>query len=129
MNNAAEEEQLIAEPEVDDPKTEIEDLVDHFKDYVNTGRELYALKLMHKIFSASASALVWGIVIFLGLIAFLFLSIGAALWVGSLLENNFLGFFIVAGFYGIVATVIYLGREKMIKKPFETKLIDHMLND
>ena len=117
------------EPVVQDPKTEIEDLVDHFKDYLNTGRELYMLKLLHRIFAASASALVWGIVIFLGLLVFLFISTGAALWVGSLIGNNYLGFFIVAGFYALIAAVIYIGREKLIKVPFENKLIDRILND
>ncbi|HLG03433.1 MAG TPA: hypothetical protein VI731_07540, partial [Bacteroidia bacterium] len=85
--------------------------------------------LLHRIFAASASALVWGIVIFLGLLVFLFISTGAALWVGSLIGNNYLGFFIVAGFYALIAAVIYIGREKLIKVPFENKLIDRILND
>jgi|GEM_PF-328046 len=112
-----------------DPQTEIEDLVDHIKDYLDTRRELFVLKMFNKIFTIVSNTVIGSVLGFLGIVVFLFLSVGAAMWVGSLMENAYTGFFIVAGFYAVLGLFIYLLREKLIKKPIMDKLVNQMLND
>lgn len=56
-----------------------------------------------------------------------FLSLGAALWIGELLGKIYYGFFVVALFYGIVSIIImYL--QQAIKIRMNNWIISKMLN-
>jgi hypothetical protein len=126
---AQHDENEAVQPQVADPKTEIEDLFDHLRDYLDTGRELFALKMLNRFITATSSAIVWSAFVLIALLVLLFVSIGGALWIGAALESNYLGFFIIAGFYAVIALVIYFGRDKLFTKPLKNKMIDNMLND
>jgi hypothetical protein len=58
---------------------------------------------------------------------FLFLSIGAALWIGDLLGKAWYGFLILAGFYGIIGLIMTLTGNKGLKKIVSNMIIKQVL--
>ena len=61
---------------------------------------------------------------------FLFMAnIGLAIWIGEILEHMYLGFFIVAGFYGVLALFVFLTRKIMIKRPVSNSLLSQFLEN
>jgi hypothetical protein len=107
--------------------TAIETLVEKAGDYGKVSMELFKLQAIDKsaeVFSALASKLVIAIVIALFTLS---VNIGLALWIGELLGKIYYGFFIVAGFYAIVATLFYVFRRQWIKDPVSTTIIRKMM--
>ena len=99
---------------MEDLKTSIGNLKDHTTEYVKTYIDLAKAKATKTASNAAAGAAI-GIVSFLLAFFFLeFLFIGLALWVGSLVNNTFLGFFIVAGFFLLLIVLIFALRKKVI---------------
>ena len=121
----------ITEPqkEVGSPQTEIEDLADHLKEYIGMRRELVELKVLNKLFRVSSSAVMWSVMIYIGITFLFFVSAGAALWIGDALGNPFAGFFIIAGFYLVAGVIAFLFRDKLIRKPVANRIIDHIVNE
>ena len=110
------------------PIESLKSLADMSKEYVETKLELGKLKIVSK--TAAISSTLLSIVALL-LITFLtvgFLSIAVALLLGSWLQNNYIGFAIVGGFYLIIFFIIYKLRVKWIQKPVAKNLINEMLN-
>jgi Putative Actinobacterial Holin-X, holin superfamily III len=105
----------------------IEDFVSKAGDLAETKVELWKLKVAGKI-SESVSSLftVIAIVILAGA-AITVLSFGLAFWIGSEMGNTSYGFFIVGGFYALVALVVYLFRKKWIKAPLDNMIIDKII--
>ena len=107
--------------------TAIETLFEKAGDYGKTSMELFKLQAIDKsaeVFSALASKLVITIVVALFTLS---VNIGIALWVGELLGKIYYGFFIVAGFYAIVALLCYTFRRQWIKDPVSTTIIRKMM--
>ena len=123
------EEEKINEEHVEDPQTEIEQLSDHLREYVGIRRELFELKLWDKLFGTSAAIITWSVIVFLGIICFFLLSAGLAWWVGTLIGKVYLGFLIVAGAFGLIATLLYIGRDHILQKPLTDRFIAHLVND
>jgi hypothetical protein len=59
---------------------------------------------------------------------FITLNFGISLWLGALMGQSYLGFFVVAGFYGLAGIILYAFRNKWIKKPLNNSMINQMLN-
>lgn len=115
--------------QVEGPQTEIGQLSDHLKEYIGIRRELFELKLWDKLLSNGAAAITWGIISILGLICIFLLSISAAYLIGSALGKIWLGFLIVAGGYGLLATTLFLGRDAILQKPLTDRFIDNIANE
>lgn len=96
-------------------------------DYVDTRIDLFKLKAIDKS-SDVVSSLLSRVIIFLILSFFLILlSIGIALVIGEMLGKDYYGFFIVAGFYGIIGLVFYSFRNKWLKAPISDRVIKRLL--
>lgn len=115
--------------EIEDPQTEIEQLSDHLRQYISLRRELFELKLWDKISGATSAAIAWGLIIFFGAISFFLLSAGLAWLVGMSAGQVYIGFLVVAGALGLLATLIYLGRNKFLQKPLTDRFIEHLVNE
>ncbi|HOY06613.1 MAG TPA: phage holin family protein [Saprospiraceae bacterium] len=92
----------------------VEDLVDHIQEYIETQKELFVIGAKEKAAAAISQTIVW---IMVGLFAFLgvaFLSIALAMWLGHLLGNFGYGFLIVGVLYGIGAALFYTFRESLL---------------
>ena len=59
---------------------------------------------------------------------FITLNFGIALWLGDLIGKIHYGFFVVAGFYALIGLILYIFRNKWIKKPLNDSMINEMLN-
>lgn len=115
--------------EIEDPQTEIEQMSDHLRQYISLRRELFELKLWDKVSSASSAGVAWGIIIFLGAISFLLLSAGLAWLIGMSAGRTYIGFLVVAGALALLATLIYLGRNKFLQKPLTDRFIEQLVNE
>ena len=96
-------------------------------DYLETRLDLFKLRAVDKT-SDFTSSLVSRIAIATILILAIFMvNIGLALWVGELVGRVYLGFFIVAAFYALLALLIHVFRKTWIKDPITTLIIKKML--
>jgi hypothetical protein len=106
----------------------IEELSDSLKHYLLLNYEILKLQATERT-SVIGSSLLSTLIV--GLSAFLFiftLSIGAGFYLSALMNNSYSGFLIIAGFYFLLAIVLYIGRKIMIEKPMRDKIIDKLLN-
>ncbi|MCW3072508.1 MAG: hypothetical protein JWO44_2398 [Bacteroidetes bacterium] len=95
----------------------LEKMFTDIKDYAETRLDIVVLNTQDKatnVISSMASAVILGT---LGLFILLFLSVGAAWSLGEYLHSPSIGFFSIAGFYLLVALVLFLNRDKWIKMP------------
>ncbi len=91
-------------------------VVARLEDYGLSTVEYYKLWLFKSFMKGAISLvnlLVYGS---LSLFVMLFISVGAALWLGTFFENAFVGFFLVGGFYGILLIFMFIFGRKLIER-------------
>lgn len=106
----------------------IESLIEKGEQYGKTTLELIKLKALDKSADMTSTLASWIIVVVLIVLFFLILNIGIALWIGEMLGKAYFGFFAVAGFYGLLALIFGIFREKLIKKPVNNSIISQVLD-
>jgi len=94
----------------------IEALLEKTVDYGKTSLELVKLKVLDKISDIISSLLPRVFAIFSVATFFLFINFGLGFWLSKILNNTFLGFFVVAGFYGILAIFVRFLMYNRIKR-------------
>jgi len=95
-------------------KNDAEKWVDDAGNLIETYRDLITLRVVeHTSLGASVSVLGILSLIFI-LCIFLFFGLGAAWWIGELMQNRTAGFFIVGGSYLILLSVMLLMARKFI---------------
>jgi len=105
-----------------------ETLLDNAKEYMETRVELLKLQAIHKS-SDVTSSLVSRVTIFLIIIFAVFLlNMGLAFWIGELLGKVYLGFFVVTGFYVLIAALLHIFKDSWLKEPVSSMIIKKMLN-
>lgn len=110
------------------PIKNIESLFENAGEYFENKTELWKLKAIDKTSEVVSSIAEKLIIYFLASIFFVLFSIGLALLIGYWLGHSFYGFFILAGFYGIVGLIIHISRNKLIKAPIANSIIHKFLN-
>jgi hypothetical protein len=106
-----------------------EKLTDNLKEYANMRYDIVTLKITQKaanIGSQTTAILLIGIVMSFFL---LFINISVALYLSSLLDSRYIGFFIVAGFYFVLSLIFIIGRKKLIINPLRNLIVKQILND
>lgn len=109
--------------------TPIEQLIEKAVMYSNTSISLVKLTLVDKfasLISTLTAQLFIGVFFILILIT---LNIGLGLWLGELCGKAYLGFFILAIFYGVVGVITILIRKAYIKEPIRNSVITAMLKE
>lgn len=105
----------------------IETLLGNAESYAKTTLELVKLTAIDKTSEAvstiSAKAAVFVMIALFTIIA----NIGLSLWIGDMLGKLYYGFFAMAGFYALVATLVYAFRESWVKHPVQNAVIEYML--
>ncbi len=105
----------------------IEMLFEKVENYGITTAELFKLSFIDK-FADVVSSIALKIAIYFSLIMFvLIINIGIALWVGDLLGKAYLGFFAMAIFYALIASIISIFGREYIKTPLSNILIIKLL--
>jgi len=114
---------------MEDKTTAVEVLLGRAQAYTKTSIQLFKLKATDKL-SEMVSNLATGFVI-LAILALFFvnLNIGIAILLGDLLGKVWLGFMVVAGFYACAGIIVYLFRDKWIKRPISDSIIAQLLKE
>jgi hypothetical protein len=105
----------------------IESLIEKATEYGKTSFELAKLKAVDKTAEVVSSFLSHSLVLIIISSFLLFLSLGAALWLGEILGKFYLGFFIVAAFYGVTGIFVHFIFHKWISKCVGDSIIKQML--
>lgn len=91
---------------MNDNDSPIETLFEKVEDYGKTTIELLKLKAIDKSADIASSFVIQiAFFIFITLLV-ITLNIGLALWIGELLGKSYYGFFVIAGFYALIAILI-----------------------
>ncbi len=94
--------------------------------YLDTRLQIMKLKGVQKGASAGSALIAKSVLAALIFFFVTVLNIGIGLWIGDLLGHTYLGFFVLAGFYGL-CILLYLGmQEKVVKTPIENSIIRQM---
>lgn len=114
---------------MENQESPIEQLIQKVEDYGKTTFELYKCTAVSEsagFISNIASKLIFTVVmiLFLSLV-----NIGASLWIGTLLNEPYFGFFIVALFYLVAGLVIYLLRNELLKTPISNWIIKSFMKE
>jgi len=97
-------------------------------DYLETRLDLLKLQAINKSSDAASSIVSSVATLIFFIFALGLLNFGLALWVGELLGRVYLGFFVMAAFYIILALLIHFFKDTWIKGPVSTMIIKKMLN-
>jgi len=110
-----------------DQKSDIDILLSDAGDFIETRTTLWKYKGIESLADVSGE-LVAGLamIVFVSFVIIVF-SIGFALLIGEWLGKSYYGFFIMGGFYSIIALVIYARRGRWLKDPFSNMLIRKIL--
>ena len=106
----------------------IESLLERTAEYGKTSFELVKLNVVDKTSDGLSSLAAHSIVNVIIGCFLLFINLGIAFWVGDLLGKTYLGFIVVAAFYGLLAFVMHFFIHKWIKRVFYDYLIKKMLD-
>lgn len=108
--------------------TSIEELFYKLKEYGDTRLDLFKLKSINKASGFFSSVIMGLILVVILLFVLAFISVGAALLIGSLLGKAFYGFFIIALLYLITGLILFSARQKILKAPISNKLIKQLMD-
>lgn len=103
-------------------KDKVEDIVDNVEEIAKTYYRLSVVRVADKGSNLGASLLITLLVFALLFFAMLFACMGVSWWIGQKLQNQMLGFFIVAGGLFVILLLILLLRKKVIQ-PFIRNII------
>ena len=114
--------------EQDSRTSSFESLFKKTGEYVETRIDLMKLQAVNKTSEVTSSLVSNIIIVMLGMMTIMLLNIGIAFYLGEVLGGIHYGFFIVGGFYLLLATVLYVFRKDWLKTPVQDKMISKMLH-
>jgi len=112
---------------MDEQSGSIESLIEKGEQYGKTTLELLKLKTIDKSADVTSNLVSWLIVVIFTVLFFLILNIGVALWLGEMLGKSYYGFFVVSGFYALLALIFGIFRKQLIKEPLNNSIIEQVL--
>ena len=102
-------------------------LLNKTAEYLETRVELLLLKTASKTSDIISSLVSKIIMVGIGCMIVILINIGLAIWLGTIFNKMYLGFFAVGVFYILVILILFLGRDNIIKKPIKDSLIKSFL--
>ena len=106
-----------------------QDLFEKADRYAKTNVDLFKLKSINKSADVVSSLLAKAVYLVVFLFGIMFVSIGLSLWIGELLGNVYYGFFVMAILFLVVAAILRLFRNKIIKEPMNNSMIMQLMKD
>ncbi|WP_445713312.1 hypothetical protein [Flavobacterium sp.] len=107
----------------------VELLYEKAEQYSKTSFKLLQLTTIEKTSDVISSLSVIIVISILFAMFTLFINIGISLYIGALLKNTALGFFIVSGFYFILVIAVYIFRKSLIKIPIDNLIVFKLLKE
>lgn len=108
---------------------EINELSKHIKEYVQNEVELATLRVAEKTSQMVANIIATLVVLLIVLIAVLLAGIALSIFLNQQLKSNWIGYVIVALGSVLVACMVWLSREKLLRIPMMNKIIQLLLNN
>ncbi|MBP9849165.1 MAG: hypothetical protein KBC58_06970 [Flavobacterium sp.] len=109
--------------------TDIELLYNKAEKYTKTSFELLQLNTIDKTSDVISSLAVVTSMVIIVAMFILFINIGISLLIGKLLNDYAMGFFLISGFYFIVALIVFVFRKTLIKIPIDNLIVSKLLKD
>jgi hypothetical protein len=104
-------------------KSKLESLLGKIRQYAEARFDLAILNVQDKISDVFASVASILLMVFIGFFILLFISLGVAWYIGDRTGDPSMGFFSLAGFYILLALIVYFTRDKLIKAPIINSII------
>ena len=114
---------------MEENKTPVEVLLERSQAYIKTTLQLFKLKATDKGAEIISKIVSGFAILILIVLLFMNLNIAVALLIGDMLGRLWLGFIVLSGFYGFVGIVVYLFRDRLIKRPVSNSIISEMLKE
>ncbi len=103
---------------------EINEVKDDFEEYVNARLDLVKLHTAENLSRFFSGMLIKMGMFYLFFFVLLFVSLAVAFWLNDLFEGQGVGFFLVAGFYLLVAILFYATRKILIQRPIIKSFVE-----
>ena len=107
----------------------VELLYEKAEQYSKTSFKLLQLTTIEKTSDVISSLSVIIVISILFAMFTLFINIGISLYIGALLKNTALGFFIVSGFYFVLVIAVFIFRKSLIKIPIDNLIVFKLLKE
>jgi hypothetical protein len=114
---------------MEDKTTPVEVLLARVQAYTKTSIELFKLKATDKIAELTSNLASGFVILVILVLFFVNLNIAIALLLGDLLGKAWLGFILISGLYACIGCIIFLFRNKWIKRPVSNSIIELLLKD
>lgn len=101
---------------MEDQELDTRKIAGKVKDYIEVRKELAVLSAVEKGSQLFANLVTDGLVLLFGVLAILFGSLALGFYLSELIGNTFSGFFIVTGFYFLLAIAVYALKDKYLEK-------------
>lgn len=111
---------------MDELKSKAGDLTESITEYIQSYYKLTLLNAADKATSIAASTLASVTIIFMGIFVLFFGGIALAIWLGNVLDNDALGYLIVAGIFLLIIIVIVAMKKKIVFPVIRDKLINKL---
>lgn len=105
-------------------KYRFQEVSDRMENYVESTLDYYKLRLLKILSKVTISLLHLIVYGSLFLFVLLFLSIGAAFWLGTYFEEVYAGFLLIGGFYGFILILMFIFGRRMIERMILTNFSD-----
>jgi ABC-type uncharacterized transport system fused permease/ATPase subunit len=105
----------------------IKSLLENTAEYGKTSLKLIKLKALDKTSDVVSSLVPRLVVVIIFGSSLLFLSLGLAFWLGEILGNNSVGFYVIAAFYVMVGIIFQLFLNKWLKKLVSNNFLKQVL--
>lgn len=106
-----------------------EKLTTDVKEYVNTCYNLVSLKATQKVAVVGSNTMAFVIIAMVASLFLFFINVALALFISHLLNNQYSGFFIVAGFYFFLTILFLLFGKRILINPIRNRIVRQILND
>ena len=114
---------------MEDKEVDPQKIAGKIKEYAQLRKDLAILTAVEKGSQLFANLLTDGLVLLFAVLAFLFGSLALGFYLSELIGNSYAGFLIIAGFYLIVALIVYAIKDKYMEKRIINKIIAKFFKD
>jgi hypothetical protein len=101
-------------------------LFDQVKVYINLRLDFLKLNIAEYLIRFFSGLVLWIILFWFIFFVLVFGSFAFAYWFGDVTGKTWLGFLIIAGFYCLLAIIIYAVRRSLIVRPFTRFILQQM---
>lgn len=107
----------------------ISEVADASKTYIEANFKLFKLSLLERLSKVVSLIISTTMVMLVGMLFVLFLSLSAAMFIGSFLESRTLGFLIMALFFLLIVLFLWFKRKTLVINPIIRTLNDIVFDD